>query len=173
MAESSVSRCVAVAAHGKRCQQTPFRGSPYCWHHTQSRKVWAPSRSRPTPPTTRPADGARRPGEPAPGRPVAAVPAPAPEDNLPAIVALLAQRMDPRDFAELVHFLANVDDGSLQMVKQDGDLVDVRLERRRQPPAQVRRAGGAKCWPRAPRDSSGARSPGVRGRRRSGRAGRG
>lgn len=40
----SVSRCVAVAAHGKRCQQSPFRGSPYCWHHTQSRKVWAPSR---------------------------------------------------------------------------------------------------------------------------------
>jgi hypothetical protein len=40
----SVSRCVAVAAHGRRCQQSPFRGSPYCWHHTQSRKVWAPSR---------------------------------------------------------------------------------------------------------------------------------
>jgi len=40
----SVSRCVAIAAHGKRCQQSPFRGSPYCWHHTQSRKIWAPSR---------------------------------------------------------------------------------------------------------------------------------
>jgi hypothetical protein len=40
----SVSRCVAVAAHGRRCQQSPFRGSPYCWHHTQSRKIWAPSR---------------------------------------------------------------------------------------------------------------------------------
>ena len=76
---------------------------------------------------------------------MAAVPAPPAEDNLPAIVALLAQRMDARDFAELVHFLANVDDGSLQMVKRDGDLVDVRLERRRQPPAaRVRRAGGAK-----------------------------
>jgi hypothetical protein len=35
---------VAIAAHGKRCQQSPFRGSPYCWHHTQSRKIWAPSR---------------------------------------------------------------------------------------------------------------------------------
>ena len=35
---------MAIAAHGKRCQQSPFRGSPYCWHHTQSRKIWAPSR---------------------------------------------------------------------------------------------------------------------------------
>ncbi len=37
-------RCVAVASHGRRCQQSPFRGSPYCWHHLQSRKVPAPSR---------------------------------------------------------------------------------------------------------------------------------
>lgn len=44
METRSVSRCVAIAAHGKRCQQSPFRGSPYCWHHTQSRKIWAPSR---------------------------------------------------------------------------------------------------------------------------------
>jgi hypothetical protein len=44
MEPRSVSRCVAIAAHGKRCQQSPFRGSPYCWHHTQSRKIWAPSR---------------------------------------------------------------------------------------------------------------------------------
>src|SRR6185436_5562119 len=35
METRSVSRCVAIAAHGKRCQQSPFRGSPYCWHHTQ------------------------------------------------------------------------------------------------------------------------------------------
>lgn len=40
----SLSRCVAVAAHGRRCQQSPFRGGPYCWHHTQSRKIPAPSR---------------------------------------------------------------------------------------------------------------------------------
>jgi len=44
MESRSLSRCVAIAAHGKRCQQSPFRGSPYCWHHTQSRKIWAPSR---------------------------------------------------------------------------------------------------------------------------------
>jgi hypothetical protein len=44
MASMSVNRCIAVAAHGRRCQQTTYRGGPYCWHHTQSRKVWAPSR---------------------------------------------------------------------------------------------------------------------------------
>jgi hypothetical protein len=138
MAESSVSRCVAVAAHGKRCQQTPFRGSPYCWHHTQSRKVWAPSRTRVTAPAPRPAAApAQPPSVEVAARPVAAVPDPAPEGNLSAIVALLARRMDPRDFAELVHFLTNVDDGSLQMVKRGGDLVDLRLERRRARPRQA------------------------------------
>jgi hypothetical protein len=44
MSSSSVNRCIAIAAHGRRCQQSTYRGSPYCWHHTQSRKVWAPSR---------------------------------------------------------------------------------------------------------------------------------
>jgi hypothetical protein len=44
MSSMSVNRCIAVAAHGRRCQQTTYRGGPYCWHHTQSRKVWAPSR---------------------------------------------------------------------------------------------------------------------------------
>jgi hypothetical protein len=53
----SVSRCVAVAAHGKRCQQSPFRGGPYCWHHMQSRKVWPPSRP-PGPPPVRLVDSA-------------------------------------------------------------------------------------------------------------------
>lgn len=41
---TSVSRCIAVAAHGRRCQQSRYKGSPYCWHHMQSRKVPAPSR---------------------------------------------------------------------------------------------------------------------------------
>lgn len=44
MEERSVSRCVAIASHGRRCQQSPYRGGPYCWHHTQSRKVPATSR---------------------------------------------------------------------------------------------------------------------------------
>lgn len=46
-----VRRCIAVASHGRRCQQSPFRGSPYCWHHLQSRKVPAPSRLRTATPT--------------------------------------------------------------------------------------------------------------------------
>ena len=44
MSSRSVNRCIAVAAHGRRCQQSTYKGSPYCWHHNQSRKVWAPSR---------------------------------------------------------------------------------------------------------------------------------
>jgi hypothetical protein len=143
MAESSVSRCVAVAAHGKRCQQTPFRGSPYCWHHTQSRKVWAPSRTRAPIPAPRPPES-RPPQVPAPARrPVAAVPEPTGEENMAAILAVLAERLDAKDFAELVHFLANVDTGSLLLVKDDGDLVDVRLERVRTPrTTRARRAKG-------------------------------
>ena len=30
----TISRCTAVAAHGKRCMQTPYLTSPFCWHHT-------------------------------------------------------------------------------------------------------------------------------------------
>jgi hypothetical protein len=43
---TSVSRCIAIAAHGRRCQQSRYKGSPYCWHHMQSSKVPAPSRVR-------------------------------------------------------------------------------------------------------------------------------
>jgi len=30
----AMNRCRAVAAHGRRCVQTPFMTSPFCWHHT-------------------------------------------------------------------------------------------------------------------------------------------
>jgi len=30
----TISRCKAVAAHGKRCMQTPYMTSNFCWHHT-------------------------------------------------------------------------------------------------------------------------------------------
>ena len=30
----NISRCKAVAAHGRRCMQTPYVTSPFCWHHT-------------------------------------------------------------------------------------------------------------------------------------------
>ena len=29
-----ISRCKATAAHGRRCMQTPYMTSPFCWHHT-------------------------------------------------------------------------------------------------------------------------------------------
>ena len=29
-----MNRCQAVAAHGKRCRQTPYMTSHFCWHHT-------------------------------------------------------------------------------------------------------------------------------------------
>jgi hypothetical protein len=29
-----IIRCQAVAAHGRRCMQTPYVTSPFCWHHT-------------------------------------------------------------------------------------------------------------------------------------------
>jgi hypothetical protein len=30
----NIVRCKAVAAHGRRCMQTPYVTSPFCWHHT-------------------------------------------------------------------------------------------------------------------------------------------
>ena len=29
-----INRCQAVAAHGKRCRQTPYMTSSFCWQHT-------------------------------------------------------------------------------------------------------------------------------------------
>ena len=29
-----INRCQAVAAHGRRCRQTPSLTSSFCWHHT-------------------------------------------------------------------------------------------------------------------------------------------
>lgn len=30
---SHVNRCAAIAAHGRRCQQTTHGDTDYCWHH--------------------------------------------------------------------------------------------------------------------------------------------
>src|SRR4051812_27835865 len=98
---SPVRRCVAVAAHGKRCQQTPFRGSPYCWHHTQSRKVWAPSRVRPVVPP-KPVAAAPEPVPPAPPPPPPAavpdgrVPRAATAQELGQAITELCQGLDPK-----------------------------------------------------------------------------
>lgn len=109
---SPVRRCVAVASHGKRCQQSPFRGSPYCWHHLQSRKVPAPSRPlrvAPQPPVE-----------------VAALPV---VDRM-ALAVRLAHSLGSDALAELVTFVEDRRDGTLVMVKEDGGVVDVRTQRR-------------------------------------------
>ncbi len=121
METRSVSRCVAIAAHGKRCQQSPFRGSPYCWHHTQSRKIWAPSR-----PLGAPAPVART------GGPAEAAPDDerrtgidrraradrrggwSPEE---AVALRLAEVLGPARVEELLAFLEAIDDGAYLIVK--------------------------------------------------------
>jgi hypothetical protein len=112
METRSVSRCVAIAAHGKRCQQSPFRGSPYCWHHTQSRKVWAPSRPLSAGATR---DRAARAAE-------AAADA-APKVDQEALAARLASALGPDKLDELVAFLEGPDDGAYLLVKDDGGLL--------------------------------------------------
>lgn len=46
-----VNRCIAIAAHGRRCQQTAHGESPYCWHHSRARqRSGAPDAPRTAPP---------------------------------------------------------------------------------------------------------------------------
>lgn len=111
MESRSVSRCVAIAAHGKRCQQSPFRGSPYCWHHTQSRKVWAPSR-----PLSASATRERA------GRVEAAAEA-VPRVERDALAQRLATALGDEKLAEMVAFLEGPDDGAYLLVKDDGGLL--------------------------------------------------
>ena len=116
MSSSPVTRCIAVAGHGKRCQQSPFRGSPYCWHHLQSRKVPAPSRPfRVT--SGRPTDIS---GEPAT---LAVV------DRM-ALAVRLAHGLGAAELAELVRFVEDRRDGTLVMLKESGQVTDVQLHRR-------------------------------------------
>jgi len=116
MSASPVTRCIAVAGHGKRCQQSPFRGSPYCWHHLQSRKVPAPSRPfRFT--SGRPGDIS---GEPAT---LAVV------DRM-ALAVRLARGLGATELAELVRFVEDRRDGTLVMLKESGQVTDVHFHRR-------------------------------------------
>ena len=116
MSASPVTRCIAVASHGKRCQQSPFRGSPYCWHHLQSRKV------------------------PAPSRPIRVAPGPT-GDGLSGATALpvvdrmalavrLAHRLGASELGELVRFVEDRRDGTLVMLKEAGDVTDIDVHRR-------------------------------------------
>ncbi len=116
MAASPVTRCIAVAGHGKRCQQSPFRGSPYCWHHLQSRKVPAPS----------------RPFRIAPGQhgDISDEPATLPVVDRMALAVRLAHGIGATELGELVRFVEDRRDGTLVMLKESGQVTDVQLHRR-------------------------------------------
>ena len=130
-----MSRCVAIAAHGKRCQQSPFRGSPYCWHHTQSRKIWAPSRPLGSPaplprtggPADHPPDDEGRTGTDRRG-------GWAPEE---AAALRLAEALGPARVEELLDFLENVRQGAFLVVKDEGGVYTERSVAER--PARQRR----------------------------------
>ena len=115
MSASPVTRCIAVAGHGKRCQQSPFRGSPYCWHHLQSRKVPAPSR---------PLRVARSPSA------VAAEPAVLASVDRMALALRLGHQLEAAVLAELVQFVEDRRDGTLVMLKDDGHVTNVQAHRR-------------------------------------------
>jgi hypothetical protein len=135
METRSVSRCVAIAAHGKRCQQSPFRGSPYCWHHTQSRKIWAPSRPlgspAPIPRTGGPAEHA--PGDE--GR--TGVDRRAVWTPEEAVALRLAEALGPARVEELLDFLENVREGAFLIVRDESGVFTERSVADR--PARQRR----------------------------------
>ncbi len=131
METRSVSRCVAIAAHGKRCQQSPFRGSPYCWHHTQSRKIWAPSRPLGSTSTV------TRPPVPAEALPAvperrAGVDRRAGEDRRSgwsehdAIGRRLLDALGPERAEELLDFLESPADGAYLLVRDESGLLSER-----------------------------------------------
>ena len=130
----SVSRCVAIAAHGKRCQQSPFRGSPYCWHHTQSRKIWAPS--RPVGSSSSPASAARATGHAqelvAEAERRAGVDRRAGDDRRvgwsadEAMGRRLVDALGPERAAELVDFLESPADGAYLLVRDESGLLSER-----------------------------------------------
>ena len=109
MTRTSVDRCIAIAAHGRRCQQSTYRGSPYCWHHTQSRKVWAPSRASARP------KAAERSAD-APVIPLA--PAPAAEPATP--LERIASRLNQGQLEQLARFLEDPGEGTLAINRAHG-----------------------------------------------------
>jgi hypothetical protein len=119
METRSVSRCIAVAAHGKRCQQSPFRGSPYCWHHTQSRKVWPPS--RPAGASARVA-AVRRSEADATAAAVAAG-TESLRDTGRALTRSLVDGLDEHTLAVLIDFLESNKPGALFLAREGGRIV--------------------------------------------------
>lgn len=111
---SPVRRCIAVASHGRRCQQSPFRGSPYCWHHLQSRKVPAPSRMRASGPVVT----------------VTATPDPLPSIDPMTAAARLVRGLDRDALSALVAFAESSRDGAVTVRRVSGEVtVDVATPR--------------------------------------------
>lgn len=135
----SVSRCVAIAAHGKRCQQSPFRGSPYCWHHTQSRKIWAPSRplGSSVPGRTPIAAGRSQPDERRSGADRRA--GRAAEE---AAGSRLADALGPERVEELLDFLEGHAEGAYLLVRDETGLVSERSVAERRESRHRRTASG-------------------------------
>ncbi len=126
MESRSLSRCVAIAAHGKRCQQSPFRGSPYCWHHTQSRKIWAPSRPLGS------GSSAKAVAPPPVDDVATRVPERRTGDRRAARAALesqtmrLAEALGPERVEELLDFLESPVDGAYLLVRDESGLLTER-----------------------------------------------
>lgn len=133
---TSVDRCIAVAAHGRRCQQTTYRGSPYCWHHTQSRKVWAPSRMATSRPRRAPDGGAL---------PAAEVPILAGEavlDERAVVTATeLARVLSPDQLSALHEFLRDERNGVFRIDRAGGEITRAGPDRRLGRSAVARSAG--------------------------------
>lgn len=128
MPARSVNRCIAIAAHGRRCQQTTYRGGPYCWHHTQSRKLPAPSRMQAV---------RRRPTE-LPVSIADTAPAVAGTAFPPAEVVRIAETpaerivgaLTPEQLDALLHFLTTEDAGVFRLDKVDSEVVGARVDPR-------------------------------------------
>ena len=112
---STVNRCIAIAAHGRRCQQSTYRGGPYCWHHTQSRKVWPPSRVSPRP---------SRAVKPAPPAPLEVTQL-RPEPTLPPLERI-SRDLSAEQLEELAEFLEHRSFGTFRIQKSDGEVVAAR-----------------------------------------------
>lgn len=88
-----VRRCTAVAAHGKRCMQTPFKTSPFCWHHT----------ARADRDALRGADLRS-------------------EDRAKVSADRIVRLLTDRDLVELEQFLSAGDEGTIRLEKRGGRL---------------------------------------------------
>lgn len=141
MPARSVNRCIAIAAHGRRCQQTTYRGGPYCWHHTQSRKLPAPSRMQVV---------RRRPLEIPPAAPEPLGPGERPPLPAAGVVRIagtpaerIARSLSQDQIEALLHFLETDDAGVFRLDKVDSEVVGARVDPRLSRSFSARRSASA------------------------------